>query len=177
MTRLPTNPQANAASCAAAATKTKKTDDATSPIVSVDRATFRPPPVRSRDAWRSVAISESDLALAVEWAELVVLQMGEDPPAGPTLRRPAWQADAACREHGDLEWVPPLGGKPDRRCGPICQSCPVLEQCGDYAAACPDVVGVWSGRWFRFVAPSGAGRERWRRISTQLPRPKKRGAA
>lgn len=124
-----------------------------------------------------MALAEQDLAQELARVELELLQLGGDPPDGPTHRRPAWMAKGACRDHPDVEFIPAVGGRPDPRCRPICDRCPVSGECLDFAAANPDLVGVFGRSWFRLVAPSGAGRERWRRISTPLPRPRKRRAA
>jgi WhiB family redox-sensing transcriptional regulator len=61
---------------------------------------------------------------------------------------PAWYADAACREHPDLEFVLlPLGtGSVEiEQRKAICRRCLVREECLAYALADPSLDGVWGG--------------------------------
>lgn len=64
------------------------------------------------------------------------------------LARPSWHADAACREHPELPWVPPPYIDPAlydamKAC---CADCLFRQDCLDYALASDDrVVGVWGG--------------------------------
>ncbi len=58
--------------------------------------------------------------------------------------RPAWHADAACREHPDLSWHPELG----ESAGPakaVCSGCLVRDDCRAYALAGPELAGIWGG--------------------------------
>ena len=73
---------------------------------------------------------------------------GEDVPLAlaDLLDRPAWMADAACREHPDLPWVPERG--PDQGKIPamyaICAGCLVRDECYAFAVE-GDETGVWGG--------------------------------
>jgi hypothetical protein len=62
-------------------------------------------------------------------------------------RRPAWQRDAACREHPLELFFPTKGVRPDAARA-ICARCLVREECAAFAATFPadDVRGVWAGR-------------------------------
>lgn len=70
--------------------------------------------------------------------------------------RPAWQADAACREHPELNWYPERGESTiDQK--RICASCLVRDECRDYAIELGDPHGIWGGL-------SGRGRRRVSRL-------------
>lgn len=62
------------------------------------------------------------------------------------LVRPAWHADAACREHPGLSWFPPRG---DYRAAnaalEVCAACLVRAECLEFALARPDSAGLWGG--------------------------------
>ena len=67
-----------------------------------------------------------------------------------TVVRPAWHADAACREHPELNWVAqddvPSGSK--RYIAPakaICGTCLVRPECLATALADSSLVGIWGG--------------------------------
>ncbi len=66
-------------------------------------------------------------------------------------RRPAWMADALCREYRDLPWVPPTNGKLGagnlaamRR---VCSQCLVFRECAIWATTMlpHDDAGIWAG--------------------------------
>lgn len=62
---------------------------------------------------------------------------------------PAWHADAACREHPELTWVPRFAG-PSREADlasakAVCARCLVREECLATALADTTLVGVWGG--------------------------------
>jgi WhiB family redox-sensing transcriptional regulator len=60
-------------------------------------------------------------------------------------RRPAWQADAACREHPEVSWFSSRGGD-QREAKAICKGCLVLDDCRSWALAQdPWLAGVWGG--------------------------------
>jgi WhiB family redox-sensing transcriptional regulator len=63
-------------------------------------------------------------------------------------RRPAWQRDAACREHS-LEWFfPEKNARPEdvAAARAVCAGCLVREECATYAAGLPGPLhGIWSG--------------------------------
>ena len=58
--------------------------------------------------------------------------------------RPAWMADAVCKEHPEVDFFPGQGGD----CSPaiaICAGCLVQPECRAYAVADSDIMGVWGG--------------------------------
>lgn len=61
------------------------------------------------------------------------------------MGRPAWQADAACREHPEVTWFS-TNSSHQREAKAICQGCLVLEECRSWALSQgPGLVGVWGG--------------------------------
>lgn len=63
-------------------------------------------------------------------------------------RRPAWHADAACREHPEIDWFPTRGAEAFRMlraARQVCAGCLVRDECLDFALADPTIVGVWAG--------------------------------
>lgn len=63
-----------------------------------------------------------------------------------------WQADGMCRgSHGYLFFPPPaFERKNDRmrreaRAIAICEACPVLEPCAEYAISTNELFGIWGG--------------------------------
>jgi WhiB family redox-sensing transcriptional regulator len=58
--------------------------------------------------------------------------------------RPEWMADAACREHAELDWFPMYEGSAVRPALEICPHCPVREPCLAYAIEHGER-GVWGG--------------------------------
>ena len=60
------------------------------------------------------------------------------------IRRPAWQADAACRGVGtDVFWIE--RGGDNRHAKALCAACPVVRPCRDYAADIGAMGGIWAG--------------------------------
>jgi WhiB family redox-sensing transcriptional regulator len=79
---------------------------------------------------------------------------------------PSWTADAACREHRELEFVLlPRGVQPAdvERCKSVCRSCLVGRECLSHALADDTLEGVWGGtsdrerRELRKAGPSALG--------------------
>ncbi len=64
------------------------------------------------------------------------------------LGRPAWHADACCREHPEICWHP-LPGYSTRAAKAICGRCLVADECLQYALADPDLTGLWAGTSWR----------------------------
>lgn len=58
--------------------------------------------------------------------------------------RPAWHADAACKEHPELDWFPPKGVT-HRRLVEVCRGCLVREECAAFAVPRRELHGVWGG--------------------------------
>lgn len=56
------------------------------------------------------------------------------------ITRPAWMADALCREHPELSWYPDRG-KDVRPVKAVCERCLVRPECLAYA----DGFGIWAG--------------------------------
>ena len=69
----------------------------------------------------------------------------EDLLAAVAANRPAWHADALCREHPDVSWFvergEPLGPAKD-----ICSRCLVLAECTSWALdQDASLAGIWGG--------------------------------
>ncbi len=70
---------------------------------------------------------------------------------GPIADLWEWQHQGACRASGDTLFFHPEGERGPRRRGrdakavAICQTCPVLIRCRDYALATREPYGVWGG--------------------------------
>jgi WhiB family redox-sensing transcriptional regulator len=62
-------------------------------------------------------------------------------------RRPSWHASAACRGSGISAFVGGRGANAAvmARARAICSTCPVTEECLDFALADPDSTGIWGG--------------------------------
>ena len=74
--------------------------------------------------------------------------------------RPAWMADAACREHPGVEFVPSSAVD----AGPaldVCAGCLVSEECLTFAKANGEC-GVWGGRLLRVPKPPAPSARRRR---------------
>lgn len=65
-----------------------------------------------------------------------------------------WRADAACRGHDPDLWFPVVVSERGRRLGAlevapeavaICWSCPVDNECLDFAVPRPSIEGIWAG--------------------------------
>lgn len=75
-----------------------------------------------------------------------LMQPGVLPPGFGLLERPTWQLRAACRGKGaDLFF--PLRGQQDayEAARTVCATCPVTEQCLEFALADPATQGMWAG--------------------------------
>ena len=59
--------------------------------------------------------------------------------------RGGWRADAACREHPEVDFFPQdsYGVALAQR---VCADCPVRLDCLEWALARPELHGVWGGR-------------------------------
>jgi len=55
-----------------------------------------------------------------------------------------WKQNAACKQ-ADIRLFFPERGDPVVEAKKICASCPVQQQCLDYALAIPNIVGIWGG--------------------------------
>lgn len=60
------------------------------------------------------------------------------------LTRPAWQADAACREHPEIDFFP-LNGDDARPAQRVCSTCLVRDDCLAFATHDNSLNGVWGG--------------------------------
>lgn len=60
------------------------------------------------------------------------------------LRRPAWHADALCREYPNVSWFPERGDDV-RKALAICDRCLVKAECLKYATDLEIDVGLWGG--------------------------------
>lgn len=58
------------------------------------------------------------------------------------IRPPAWHADAACREHPEIEWFPSRGESLDAARA-VCATCIVRDECR--ADSIDENYGVWAG--------------------------------
>ena len=72
-----------------------------------------------------------------------------EPPDGESLfalfQRPAWQADAACREHPEIDWFPTMGNNlaVAKR---VCAGCLVRNPCQQWAVPQGSQLhGIWGG--------------------------------
>ena len=64
--------------------------------------------------------------------------------------RPGWMRDALCRERPTLEFVPveikTIAGRDSQaEAVEVCRSCLVKRECGAFALADRELVGVWGG--------------------------------
>jgi WhiB family transcriptional regulator, redox-sensing transcriptional regulator len=80
--------------------------------------------------------------------------------------RPAWHADALCREHPEVNFFPERGedARPARA---ICARCPVIAECRSHAVERNEIHGLWGGT---------SVRER-RKLRTTARTPQERRAA
>lgn len=65
------------------------------------------------------------------------------PNLDPVLTRPAWQADALCREHPEVDFFADNGAASDPARA-VCGRCLVRDECHAYAVEL-DLDGVWGG--------------------------------
>lgn len=62
------------------------------------------------------------------------------------LEPPAWQADAACREHPEIDWFPTACNN-IAEAKKVCAGCLVNDECANWAVSCgTDLQGIWGGR-------------------------------
>lgn len=59
--------------------------------------------------------------------------------------RPAWMADALCREYPEVDFVPDRSRVQWERARETCRSCLVSKECLAYALADPTLVAIWGG--------------------------------
>lgn len=65
------------------------------------------------------------------------------------MNPPAWQRQAACKDHPDPDlWFPDLRSQNDREqaAKAICKTCPVAGHCLDYARTEQITFGIWGGQ-------------------------------
>ena len=55
-----------------------------------------------------------------------------------------WMRHAACRHHPTRLWFPERG-EPTHHAKNICNTCPVKQDCLEYALEIPNCVGIWGG--------------------------------
>ncbi len=97
-----------------------------------------------------ITSQEADLLTVVDGRRALTrwYMAGPDPHELPDLasllRRPAWMAEAACREMGVDTFVHGRTGNP-RTPKAVCAGCPVREPCLAFAMADSDLEGVWGG--------------------------------
>jgi WhiB family redox-sensing transcriptional regulator len=59
---------------------------------------------------------------------------------------PSWRADAACREHPEIEWVPVSSRQNVTAARVVCGGCLVADECLEWALAQnSNLEGVWAG--------------------------------
>lgn len=58
--------------------------------------------------------------------------------------RPAWQRDALCVEHPEVEWFPERGASTSAAKA-VCAACLVRGECLDYALDLGEKNGIWGG--------------------------------
>jgi WhiB family redox-sensing transcriptional regulator len=61
------------------------------------------------------------------------------------MGRPAWMRDSLCREHPEVDFVPPDGGS-TVEAKRVCRQCLVVDRCKEFALNQPAALdGVWGG--------------------------------
>ncbi len=55
-----------------------------------------------------------------------------------------WRGDAACKGK-PIRWWFPEQGDTTQAGKAVCARCPVLTECGDYAASASETSGIWAG--------------------------------
>jgi Transcription factor WhiB len=63
--------------------------------------------------------------------------------ADELVDRPAWQADALCREHPEVEFFPRHDALSTSAARAVCRACLVRTECATFALERPDLHGVW----------------------------------
>jgi Transcription factor WhiB len=80
----------------------------------------------------------------VELELYAALMIGADcPELADLLRPPVFHADALCKEHLELVFVPSAGPVADD--APLCRSCLVRAECLAYVLVRPELDGCWGG--------------------------------
>lgn len=61
--------------------------------------------------------------------------------------RPTWHADAACKEHPEVDFFLEHDDANVAAARAVCDACLVKDECGQYAATFPprDQFGIWAG--------------------------------
>ena len=78
-------------------------------------------------------------------AWLMTPGIGEQlPTLDELIQRPVWMKRAQCRDVDRDLFFPEHGGK-GTTARAICSSCPVRQECLDYALANPEMTGMWGG--------------------------------
>jgi Transcription factor WhiB len=67
------------------------------------------------------------------------------PDMSDLISRPAWQKRAACRGDGTERFFPPAGAADMLEARRICNTCPVTEECLQFALHDPGLKGIWAG--------------------------------
>lgn len=81
-------------------------------------------------------------------------------------QRPAWHADALCREYPQLDWFADRSPRMEAQCVDVCRRCLVVDECRHYALADPTLVGIWG-------ATTATERQALRRLTAE-PNPRLR---
>lgn len=71
-------------------------------------------------------------------------------PAFPHEEDDQWRTQAACIGHSDM-FFPEVGHGRDkaREAKAMCATCPVIDQCRDYALRTAPIHGIWAGMSYR----------------------------
>lgn len=88
------------------------------------------------------------------------------------LEQPEWQEDASCRQYDNTVFFGPDHGESElekqareARAKAICQTCPVLEPCLEFAMETNQKYGIWGGLTDKERASLKRRRARARRAS------------
>ena len=101
--------------------------------------------------------------------------VGLDLDALVAMLRPAWMADAACREHPEVNYHP-TAGQPTAPAKAVCAGCLTRSECLAYAQSEGIGFGVWGGlsaqerRALAKSTPDGARRQRPRQVHARSDR-------
>ncbi|MGA2530769.1 MAG: WhiB family transcriptional regulator [Acidimicrobiales bacterium] len=85
-----------------------------------------------------------DSLLQPRMVEVMMQSVVALPDLGDFVKRPGWQARAACRGQSISVFFPEETGFSLEARG-ICASCPVLVECLSFALADPSLKGLWAG--------------------------------
>jgi WhiB family redox-sensing transcriptional regulator len=107
----------------------------------IDRASDTVSPSRFAEA-RAVSATR-------EMTSWVLARMMESttplPDMCDLIARPSWQSRAACRGDGTARFFPPAGAADMLEARRVCNSCPVTDECLQYALNDPGLKGIWAG--------------------------------